>query len=237
MSNGKIEIIEEFNILVFKKRFLTLCDGIYSTFGIDINTEKELYWLYKNYTNDSRYYHTITHITTLLNLYDNIRKRITNGQRRLALQFAIFYHDIIYIPQSGDDYNIPQSIKNAKEALMDFQSEFILDVSNFITATNHKYLFAHQDVRNKLSQTLAYISDMDLAGFGLPEEGFKKNNDDIRKEFSMFSDKEYNEGQIKFLQSVLSLDKIYLTPEFRDLESDARNNIERQIKILSDANQ
>lgn len=241
MQTNPRDFFDDFNILMFSKRFITLCDAIFATFGIDIQTEKELSWLKRNYTKYDRHYHTINHIISSLSTYDEIRNNIPSGHRRLALQFAIFYHDIIYVPQKGDMFNIKHSIDAAMDALSKFtqtedQIKFVQFVKMYITSTNHKYLFEHEDIRNKMDRNSAFMSDIDLCGFAEVWETFKKNNDNIRKEFDIFSDEDFNKGQIQFLKSVLALEKIFLTSEFRALETQARSNIERQIKILSDNN-
>lgn len=242
MQNEQNELFEQFNVLMFTKRFSILCDGIFSTFGIDIHTEKELSWLKRNYTKLDRYYHTINHIISSLSTYDEIKNSITTGQERLALQFAIFYHDIIYVPQNGDDFNIKHSIEAAIDALSKFTSteeqvKFVQLVQNYIASTNHKYLFEHQMIRNKMDRNSAFMSDIDLSSLAVSWEQFQKNNINIRKEFEIFSDEDFNTGQIEFFKSILFQEKIYLTPEFRAYEKIARNNIERQITILSSNNQ
>ena len=238
MQNEQTELFEQFNVLMFTKRFSTLCDGILSTFGIDIQVEKELSWLKRNYMKSDRFYHTITHIIQSLSLYDEIRDNIADGRRRLAMQFAIFYHDIIYVPQNGDDFNIKHSVEAARDALSKFtqnedQIKFVQLVQNYIVATNHKYLFTHQMIRNKMDRNSCFMSDIDLYGLSASTNIFKTNNDNVRKEFAIFSDEDFNTGQTEFLKSILSQEKIYLTAEFSAYEKQARNNIERQIIILS----
>lgn len=239
MQNEQIELFDQFNVLMFSKRFLTLCDAIFATYGIDIQAEKELSWLKRNYTKYDRHYHTINHIITSLSMYDEIRDNVIDGHRRLALQFAIFYHDIIYVPQNGDNFNIKHSIEAARDALSKFtqtetQVKFVQLVQNYIIATNHKYLFANETIRNKMDRHSAFMSDIDLCNLADGWEQFKKNNENIRKEFDMFSDDDFNKGQIEFLKSVLALEKIFLTTEFRALETQARSNIEKQIIVFSD---
>ncbi len=238
MENKEIELLEQFNILMFNKRFSVLCDAIFATFGIDIQTEKELSWLKRNYMGYDRYYHTITHVIQSLHLYDEIKNNITDGHSRLALQFAIFYHDIIYVPQNGDDFNIKHSVESANDALLKFKEDenqirFVNLVQKYITSTNHKYLFSHQMIRNNLDRNSAFMSDIDLYNLAIGWEQFQKNNINIRKEYKMFSDDDFNESQIDFFKKLLSLERIFLTSEFRIYENLAQNNINKQLEIFS----
>ena len=223
---------------IFSKRFITLCDGIYSTYGIDISVEKELTWLTRNYGNDSRFYHNISHIVTSLNLYDKIRTDVTDGKRRLALQFAIFYHDIIYVPQNGDAFNIRHSIESALDALHKFPDDgetlkFKTLVKSYIQATNHDFMFDRLELRAKMDKNSAYMSAIDLYNLSIISEQFKFNNNNIRQEYNVYSDEEFNNGQSKFLNKMLSLDRIYLTPEFSIFEKHARRNIQDLLKAYS----
>lgn len=237
MKNEQTKLFNQFNALMFTKRFHSLCDGIYALTGIEINDEKELLCLLANYNDPHRYYHNINHIISSLNYYDTIKHKISIGLERLVMQFAIYYHDIIYIPEKGDEFNIPESIRYAKNALANSKTtvgdSFSYAVAECIQATNHKYLINRPDKRKYLRPFESYMSDIDLKNLSLTYVEFDVNNNNIRQEFNMFSTEEFNKGQVEFLKSILSLDKIYLNPEFSFYENRARTNIESLIHKLS----
>ena len=228
----------EFMSQLLKNRAGDVCEVIAQKYDVEL-WENSLYeYLESKYTDADRHYHGLRHIITMLDLYDRISQNIESEDNRVAMQYAILFHDCIYDAKKGDSYNIPESISWAKVPLLDYKvKDFRLLVETYILATNHYYLFTNQNIRNAMSLEEKIISDIDLAGFAFGKEQFDTNNNNIRLEFSHLTDDEFNEGQIKFMKLILSLDKIYLTEFFSEYEGTARKNIEGLIKMLSGNNQ
>ena len=227
----------KFMSYLLRSRMASICDSMEMKYA-KVNTGALSDFIIGAYGSSDRHHHGLRHLVTLFDLYDRIQFNIPDVEKRIALQYAILFHDSKYIAQSGDSYNIPESIKLANISLRDDSFEYFrLLVGTYITATNHYHLFTHQDIRNSMSLEEKYISDMDLAGFAFETPNFDINNENVRKEFSYLSDVDFNEGQIKFMKLVLSLDKIYLTEFFSVHEDAARKNIESLIEILSQNNQ
>jgi len=220
----------EFLFLLLTNRFYGLCDAIEGKYGVYINPPMELPWLKRQYLHRNRFYHDIRHIMLTLELYDIIKSEIKNVEKRIAMQFALIYHDIIYMAERGDDFNIQSSIDAALYSLSDDKvSGFVKLVGEYIMATHHTKLMLNEDERMSLSKEAKYISDMDLYAFSLPYEQVYRNTVNVRKEFSHLTDDEFSTGQKKFLQNVLKLKSIYLTKFFGKFEVTARNNIESLI--------
>ena len=220
----------EYLFLLLSNRFVGLCDAIEAKYGTYINPSSELPWIRRQYMSKSRLYHNIRHITFTLELYDIIRQDIKDVEKRMAMQFALIYHDIIYIPERGDTFNIKESIGTAEYSLSgDSLLDFRLLVKKYIMATDHNRLINDIRTRNFMSKEEKYISDMDLYSFALPMHMIHINSSRIRTEFEYLSDEEFNKGNTEFLQSVLNLKDIYLTKFFGKFTEIARKNIESLI--------
>lgn len=225
---------DEFLFLLLTNRFYALCDAIEAKYGVYINSSVEIPWLKRQYINNKRFYHDIRHIMFTLELYDIIKTEIKDVEKRMAMQWALIYHDIIYMPERGDDFNIPESIDVALYSLSDARlAKFSGLVKEYIMATHHFNLMQNESERMSLNKESKYISDIDLFGFTLQQSQVFDNTDNIRKEFSHLSVSEFNAGQSKFLQNILNLKSIYLTQFFGKFESIARTNIENLIKHYS----
>lgn len=220
----------EYLFLLLSHRFVGLCDAIEAKYGTYINPAKELPWIQRQYMAKSRLYHNIEHIMFTLELYDIIRQDITDLEKRLAMQFALVYHDIIYIPERGDTFNIESSIEVAEYSLDgDNLSDFRKLVKKYIMATDHNKLINNIRMRNFMSKEEKYISDMDLYAFALPMNLVESNSSKIRTEFEYLSDEEFNKGNTEFLKTLSNLKDIYLTKFFGKFNEIARKNIESLI--------
>lgn len=233
---------KDFLFLMLGQRFNALCEAIHAIHKVYINSKDELIWLKSQYLSSNRHYHDIRHIFLTLELYDIIKDDIDSIEDRIAMQYALIYHDCIYSPKRGEDFNIDSSIKMALDATENLKMSNYGDyyfgsrVKDFIMATHHYKLFANIDERNNLSIEQKYISDIDLYSLSADSHLFNKNNINIRKEFSHLSDDEFNTGQLQFFNKVLSLDNIYLTKFFGKFETTARKNIENYIKYSLENN-
>ena len=68
--------------------------------------------LKEKYSEKSRFYHNLSHVKTLLSLYESLRTHIQNHH---AIQFSIWFHDITYEPKRTD--NEEESARLASETL------------------------------------------------------------------------------------------------------------------------
>jgi len=228
----------EYLFLLLTNRFYGLCDAIEAKYGVYINSSMEIPWLKRQYINNKRFYHNISHITFTLELYDIIKTEIKDVEKRIAMQWALIYHDIIYMAERGDDFNIKLSIDSALYSLDDDRLQnFSNLVKEYIMATHHFKLMANENERMALSTEAKHISDIDLYAFALHYSTVKTNTIHVRKEFSHLTDKEFYVGQAEFMKKILNLRCIYLTKFFGKFEQTARNNIENLIKYSLETNQ
>ena len=147
------------------------------------------------WTNPHRYYHNIDHLNdVLISMEKNISFNELNAYERHILLIAAFFHDIVYDPKRTDNEDMSialyHSISKNNKAFDD-------EVCRLIEVTKH---------RKRPFEKLAKIFwDADNAQFYKSFEDYKKNDKNIRKEYSHVSNEQYKEGRIKFLQSNLGL--------------------------------
>jgi predicted metal-dependent HD superfamily phosphohydrolase len=222
--------------LMLVNRFYGLCDAIELHFNIRITVDKELSFLKQQYIYDNRFYHDIRHIMSTLELFDVIKHDIPEVYRRIAMQFSLIYHDSIYDSTKPDEFNIKRSIRSVLDAVSPTRTDEMLGFTDlletYISATNHFQLIEDDTHRNNMTSEEKYISDIDLYSLSIDESIFKKNNENIRKEFSNLNDVEFYSGQRQFLRKILNLNKIYLTDFFGNFEADARRNITNHLDSL-----
>ena len=185
-------------------------------------------YLQARYSEPHRHYHTWAHIENMLEMYEEIKDRLT---MKWAVQVAILYHDVIYDPTITSNES-----QSAALAFETFEKMYFFStcevIEDLILCTKTHQLF---DGTNGYEDDYKYFLDMDLASLGVSEEQFDLNGGNIRKEYSHLSDEEYEAGRLAFFNSFLERDRIYHTDYFYDkFEVKARDNLTRSKKILEE---
>ena len=144
-----------------------------------------------------------------------------------VLQFAIWYHDIIYNATKSN--NELKSAKFAQKQLKNLQIDpkRIENCAKLIISTKK------HEILNTENQDNAYLLDWDLAILATPWKSYVTYTENIRKEYAMFPDFIYKKGRKKVLQHFLERSQIYYTEKYRDLwEHHARENIQKELDLL-----
>lgn len=182
---------------------------------------------------DKTKYHTTQHVETMLNVLDEEYKIQKFFQDEFTVQdlgkvlVAICWHDSVYIP--GHQYNERKSADKWEEYAMCFggiPSHFVHDVADMIRSTEIGY-----DINQiKKRPTWALLHDLDYISFA-SYAVMVLNRSSLRNEFASTSDKDYNEGRLKFLKTLLntvSTTGLFLTPVFSKYNELATENIIRE---------
>ena len=179
--------------------------------------------LKEKYSEKIRFYHNLSHVKALLNLFESLRDKI---QDHNVIRFAIWFHDVIYDTKRSD--NEEESARLAFETLakLHVNPETINFVRELILATkNH-------GGKNLLYDAKLFL-DMDLAILGASEEVYKEYSQAIRAEYSWVSESRYRSGRGNVLRSFIERERIYLTDEMKaKYEEQARKNINNEIQLL-----
>lgn len=183
------------------------------------------------YTEPQRHYHTLTHISSMLNLLPKYEDRINNLP---AFKLAIFFHDIIYDPKAKD--NELQSIECFRSFAMDIElaPKLVTIVVNFIERTiTHTLSTDTTNLDAGTDADLRLFLDFDLEILSRDEIKYAEYATQIRNEYGHFSEKDYCAGRIGVLKSFLNRDRLYFSNQFYEhCEAQARGNIEREIEYL-----
>ena len=179
----------------------------------------------KNYSSKNRYYHNLMHIYTMLQKASENKSQIKNYNEVL---FAIWFHDIIYIPTSKK--NEEKSADFAKFALKNISKENIeIDVIyQLIMSTKSHQIILKENTDN------AFLLDFDLAILGADWKFYQAYIHNIRKEYKMYPNFLYNPARKKVLLNFLEREHLFFTSKYQKvLEKKARQNLAKEIEILS----
>ncbi len=171
------------------------------------------------YSSPGRHYHTDAHIRHCLNELDNA---VATASSPARIEMAIWCHDVIYIP--GDPDNELKSAAWFKShATTHMSASNIETISNLITITEHR--------DNPTTHDEKLMVDIDLSSLGLSIEQFKTDGQRVRLELPELSDKEFAQGQQKFLESLMQRPTLYCTDYFqKQYEAAAQSNIAQLLK-------
>lgn len=182
-------------------------------------------FIVSSYSQPERYYHTLDHISQVLNELDTFcYSYVLTVQDVDALVLAAIYHDIVYDVRAND--NEFQSAGYAYEALvgMGYPSSFAGFVADLISATAHK---------SPPTTTLTKILvDADLGVLSDPWPRYLKYMRNVRCEYSFLSDEEWCNGRLEFLGRMVELPSIYYTIGSENLDIIAYNNMGSEINFL-----
>lgn len=141
-----------------------------------------------------RYYHDSEH---LIDLISQIEEDFGDGKitplEREKLHIVALFHDIIYVP----------GLKNNEEKSAEF----------FYSLCKDKYDFDVIEMKQMILDTKTHIPstplsekfiDYDMSICGRDFETLLKWEGGIRQEYSKFNNKEYLNGRVKFLESIIN---------------------------------
>jgi predicted metal-dependent HD superfamily phosphohydrolase len=180
----------------------------------------------KKYSARSRHYHNLQHIQALLELSQQYAHVLTDKD---VVDFAIFYHDIIYNVLRKDNEQRSAGLAVKRLHALHVPEEKAEQVKIFIEATQ-KHIVT-ETVSNKAD--LELFLDFDMSILAAPWNDYLQYTQQIRKEYRLYPDKLYIPGRKQFLQQCLKADFIFHTAIFREkYEVVARENIRMELSLL-----
>lgn len=196
------------------RRFLSLL----AKMGIE-GDAAERAWssLRSGYSEKNRFYHNLDHIVAMLRRFDEVEPADA------AIEFAIWYHDVVYDPRAAD--NEEKSADLFRDDLGSILPvAFVEKVCRLIMATDHR-------VPSSGDMDESLIRDIDLSILAEKSEIYQKYARAIRLEYAHVPDATYREGRARVLRKFLE-DRIFLSDRFGGMEEDARRNIQEELVIL-----
>ena len=170
----------------------------------------------------NRYYHTIAHINYMLKHMYGFE---LNGRDFSKMIMAILYHDIVYDAASNkNEYNSAEFFANHNKNLSAFNEDEVEEIKSLILIKSHK-----ETPKTKLEKI---ICDLDLRE--LSSDRQSEITEQVRKEYSHLSDKEFYKGRLEFFKNMLNKKFIYHTDLYRSsLEDQARHKITKEIESIN----
>jgi predicted metal-dependent HD superfamily phosphohydrolase len=183
--------------------------------------------LARAYSEPGRHYHNLDHIAALLELLDRHGEAIRN---RDAIEFAIFFHDAVYVPARSDNEAASAALARARLTELGAGDALVREVERLVLATRHGASIADADS----DPDLALLLDLDLSILGAERPAYAAYAHAIRREYAIVPDMLYRPGRRRVLAEFLARPRIYATPCLRDLwEAPARANLEWESTTLA----
>ncbi len=171
------------------------------------------------YTTPPRAYHNLDHIEVCLTEFEMVKAL---AAAPIAIELAIWFHDVIYNPQAHDNEERSADFATEKLAGLGVADSLIHEVRHLILATKHNA---------EVTGDAALLTDIDLAILGKPDDEFDRYDAAIRQEYSWVPDDLYRVGRSRVLQGFLNRPSIYQTEFFGNrYEVQARINLQRAIE-------
>jgi len=163
------------------------------------------------YAEPHRAYHNAGHVQAMLEALDS-RRVLTP-----TLALAVWGHDLIYDARAGDNEERSARVFGEWLASQGASSGLVQEVTALILATRH--------TSPPADRAQALLVDADLGILGADPETFAAYDRAIRQEYRHVPGLLYQAGRRKVLRSFLTRERLYTTPEFAELEEQARVNL------------
>lgn len=173
------------------------------------------YELIRKYSKKHRHYHNWEHINEMLSIADSLSVELSEAQK-----IAILFHDVIY--NIGDKDN---EIKSALFMREELEGTYISDETIQIAERIILDTANHQPTIEESKIVL----DLDMAHLAFDFNIFLHYRDKIKKEYSIFSDYDFYNGEISFMENTLKQEEILFTDLFD--EDKLRANLKKKILI------
>ncbi len=170
--------------------------------------------LAERYSEPQRAYHTLQHVGECLGHLKGVR----NAPPSAAI--ALWFHDAIYDPRRKDN-----------EERSAVWAGLVLDKAP-IRGAVEAMIFATKPGAVAPDAGARLVVDIDLAILAAPEPRFSEYEAQIRREYVYLDDAAYKAERFKALRAFSDRAFIYASPEFRDLETRARKNLERAVNRM-----
>ncbi|MGC4072800.1 MAG: hypothetical protein QM760_09815 [Nibricoccus sp.] len=203
-------------------RWAQLCRTIRTSADSQAQSLEWFQQLQTAYAAPDRHYHNFAHIIDCLTQFDSVR---TLARSPAALEFALWFHDIIYDPRSP--INEESSAALARQFLLQLGATdtFAQQVNALIIATKSHQADPGTDT--------ALLIDIDLSIFGQPAAAFDIYETQIRQEYAWVPAATFATKRAEILRGFLARPRIYATDFFfSKFESQARANLARSLQKL-----
>ncbi|MFC9845913.1 hypothetical protein ACFWFF_25500 [Streptomyces sp. NPDC060223] len=172
---------------------------------------------------EQRRYHTLTHLTTVLDHIDVLEEYADTPD---LVRLAAWFHDAVYLPDRSE--NEERSARLAERALPEagVSDPDTAEVARLVRLTTSHA--PTDDDRN--GQVLC---DADLAILASPPPAYAEYTTAVREEYAFVPDEAFRKGRAAILRQLLDLPRLFRTPYGeREWEERARENLRAELTRL-----
>ena len=178
--------------------------------------------LVKRYSESHRFYHNLKHIENCLTQIDMLSG---NEIDHIALEFALWFHDIVYNPKANDNEENSALVAKSVCEEAELPESFSRNVQRLILLTKH--------ICKPIDYMQKVIIDVDLSILGSDAQTYNIFEMNIRKEYSHVNHRAFLAGRSNLLNGFINRDRIFYTDFFYSkYESSARSNLTQTIQKL-----
>ena len=174
------------------------------------------------YGEPHRAYHTLRHVAHCLDEFEEVRALARNP---VAVEMALWYHDVVYDPRAKDNEERSAGIASAAAVAMGLPAATGLRVADLVRVSTHTGLAPDPDAQ--------LFADVDLSVLGRPAEAFDEYERQIRVEYAWVPEPAFRTARAAILKSFLDRPSIYGSEFFRrKYEESARRNLSSSLQKL-----
>lgn len=205
-----------------KDKFTEHWNSLARELGLSNEKSQEVYnFLLSKYSGKDRHYHSVRHIVSMLDGFELLKDKFSNP---VAARLAIVFHDVIYDASKKD--NEEQSANAMKKMLAGLVDQAILEKAAFtINATKEHKATPSNDTN--------LVIDIDMAILGQPWAVYERYASGVMQEYiPVYGEDAYRAGRPQFLDVTAGQESIFITDEFRHLDTQARKNMAQERGML-----
>ncbi|MFE8014319.1 hypothetical protein ACFU3O_16460 [Streptomyces antibioticus] len=170
-----------------------------------------------------RHYHTLTHLTAVLDHVDTLEAYATDPA---AVRLAAWFHDAVYLPDRSE--NEERSARLAERALPEAG---IPDARTAEVARLVRLTVTHDPADDDRDGQV--LCDADLAILAAPPSAYAAYTAAVREEYHFVPNDAFRAGRSAILRQLLDLPRLFHTPYgAAEWEPTARYNLRGELELL-----
>ncbi|WP_406444236.1 hypothetical protein OHB14_35500 [Streptomyces sp. NBC_01613] len=171
-----------------------------------------------------RHYHTLTHLTAVLDHIDVLEKYAAEPD---LVRLAAWFHDAVYLPDRSE--NEERSARLAERALTEAG---VPDAGTAEVARLVRLTVTHDPSDDDRDGQV--LCDADLAILAAPPSAYAGYTAAVREEYHFVPNDAFRDGRSAILRQLLDLPRLFRTPYGQtEWEATARYNIGSELEMLS----
>lgn len=180
--------------------------------------------LLKRWQEPQRHYHTLTHLTAVLDHIDVLDEYAADPD---VVRLAAWFHDAVYLPERSE--NEERSARLAERALPEAG---VADAKTAEAARLIRLTVTHDPADDDRDGQV--LCDADLAILAASPSAYAAYAAGVREEYHFVPNDAFREGRAAVLRQLLALPRLFRTPYGAERwEATARYNVTSELEMLS----